>query len=178
MSTSQQPGIVKCLGTEHLLDAYFENVFQGWLSEALELPQRNVRPAVELDLTQLPDLEDAAVFFPTNVRASAYETSQTDDGLIMHYSGEVAIQVTICGIHARELAMLLRDTFSINQNDQLLHERLGLGFVSANIVAFTLEQRGRMMCPRADVNLTFNYKYSRLWAVFPIESAKANIQTS
>lgn len=167
--------MVQCLKGERLLDSSFEDGFQQWLAYVLGLRQENVRPAVELDLTKLPDLVDAAVFMPTGLKATPINDHLTQEGQKVDYSGQVQIQVTICGPHARELAILLCDVFTVGQSSEGLHKYLGLGYVSAGIAAFTLEPRGQMLCPRADVTILFNYRYSRLWAVCPLESAEAFI---
>lgn len=164
--TTQYKGVIGQTAGSTIIGEAFERAFGDWLSDALQIPRTQVEAGWRTQRDRFPDCVDYAVFFLGPPRQRGMREEGTDGTeLVVHYFGDLEINVVIYGENARLLSMLLCDLFSIDQNSNELHEKCGLGYVQSSITAQLMEPVGSDYRQRADVTLQFNYRYDRTWAV-------------
>lgn len=172
MSDTRRPGFVSQVvdGAEI---SQFADVLQAWIAEALDISPDKVFPAWQEDKKKAPDrLIDWAVFSIENLKSKgSFSEGQTDTEERIRYAWTLDVTVRLYGGNVRSNALLLCDTFSINQHVDILHEKLGLGFIDCELQGPALEPVGNTFRQFADVIISFNYSYTRLWSVLTILSA-------
>jgi hypothetical protein len=174
MTDSTKAGILDSEDSD-ILSAEFDNKFQAWLSDALEITPYAVRPVFKTDVTKSADYCDEAYYQFGNYTQSGSNALQVDStkGGENHveYFGTVSCTVTIYSERAREKAFRLCDLGTYSQNTHDL-DALGLGWISASVRAVFAETVGARLRLRADVQIDFNYRYSRAWAVRRLVNAE------
>jgi hypothetical protein len=153
-----------------VLSAGFDDNFQAWLAEALDIPPANVCPVYKADRVKTPDACTAVYFQFNQYSRTGLNYRQTEDATSSDVYGTVLCTVSIYGNNAREKALLLIDAGDFEQNTVKL-TALGLGWAGASLQALFTESVGSRLRLRADVQINFNYKYGRDWAVRKITAA-------
>lgn len=176
--TTQYKGIVGQTAGSTIIGEDFERVLGDWLADALEVQRNHVVSGWQFTRETFPDAVDVVAFSVGAPSSNPVRENFKDNAYNVRYSGSVDIHVYIYGENSRLLSMLLVDTFSLSQNCEELHRLCGLGYVDSAIEAQTLEPVGSDYRPRADVRLTFNYRYERTWHVRTlVESPDVSIKS-
>jgi hypothetical protein len=173
MTDSTTKGFLESVASD-ILSEDFDDRFQEWLAEALGIAPQDVRPVVQSGKRKLSDCRDTAFFmFDGYERTGRNEPRKKAEGASEVF-GTVSCTVVIYSPKAREKALLLLDAGDFSQNTLAL-EKMGLGFISAELRAILTEEVGDELKLRADVVLNFNYRYSRDWAVHRLAHADADL---
>lgn len=170
MNSSQYPGVIG----QTLNGASFEAMDEElslWLASALKFHTAMVMPSWKQDRVKAPDFKDCCFFSVGNFkRAGDYVEKESDETSTIRYNGQLEVVVRIYGPNVRSNALLLCDTFAVNQNCEVLHKKLGLGYVECTLEGPALEPVGNTFRQFADVTIVFNFSYTRTWSIRSIAS--------
>jgi hypothetical protein len=157
-----------------ILSADFDDRFQSWLAVAVGVSPYRVHPNFKSARVKSSDCCNEVYFQFEQFSRSGVNNRQSEDSANTECFGTVVCSIAIYGDSAREIALRLIDAGDLEQNTAEL-SNMGLGWIDGTLQAILTEQVGNQLRLRADVQLNFNYRYGREWAVRKITDAKPKL---
>lgn len=175
--SSQYAGAVREDSPAAPLGKELTDGLQEWLFDLLSFgASEDVRPGWLGATAKAPDWGSFVSFsYADFERQPATYIDQTDEGRTFEYHATFSLRVLLRGEGAHAAALFLCDALEIGQNTEIL-DALGLGLTDAAPEILTQATSGQTLIETATVVLSFNYTYSRTWAVRSLASASAGFR--
>ena len=176
MTTSQTPGVVSLIKSENTLDPDWEDKIQEWLCEISGLNSDHVIPNYQINKSILS--KETTLYYqfgpPQPEGTPIKEVAPDGESIKVIFTNTITLTLYIYGTNARELAQEICDACAVNQSTYTPYQ-LGLGFIDAKVTASIMDADANGYIPRTDIEMLFNYTYSRTYAVKSITSAAVQI---
>lgn len=175
MTTSAEPGVVSTLASKNTLNESLENAVQEWLCEITGLESDAVTPTFE-EVERILDKSNVLYFYfgePTILGTEARQIDEEQQEV--KFTKTITLHLIFYGKQARNLATKLCDDCEVNQSTFDLY-KLGLGYVNAAITAILLEPLSKRYIKRVDVDIDFNYVYTKNYAINKINDVNIEVK--